>query len=273
MKINMRFQIRGVQGFVNSADFNGRRVDFWAPEATTGHLLIAHDGQNVFDPRTATRRRTWHMAESAIRVSEKLGIIPPAIIGVFHSGSNENPYGRIYDLTPEDPFKAGIKNPDPSFSHLDVKDLYGNKYLSSITDEIAPKICNFLELDIAALNKAIIGASMGGLASLYGIARRPDFFTTCLALSTHWSCGEMPLVDAMIDALPKPANHKIWMSHGTKGIDSHYGPFQKYADQKMLKTGWRIGRDFQTHVYPRSRHNERSWAKYLDQPMNFWLQS
>ena len=83
-----RFQIRGVPGKVQTLSFNGRRVDYWAPEAKTEHLLIAHDGQNVFDRRTATRMMTWKMAQSAIDVSEKLGLVPPAIIGVFHSQSD-----------------------------------------------------------------------------------------------------------------------------------------------------------------------------------------
>jgi len=32
-------------------------------------------------------------------------------------------------------------------------------------------------------------------------------------------------------------------------------------------------RDFETRVYKNSGHNERSWARYLDQPMKFWLET
>ncbi len=266
-----RFQIRGVPGKVQTLSFNGRRVDYWAPEAKTEHLLIAHDGQNVFDRRTATRMMTWKMAQSAIDVSEKLGLVPPAIIGVFHSQSDENPWGRFKDLTPEDVFKSGVKPIgaiDPAFS---VDHLEGNKYLTQITDEIAPAICSEIGLDISLLNKAIIGASMGGLASLYALGKRPDFFTTALALSTHWPIGENPLLDSLIGALPQPGTHKVWMSHGDKGLDAAYAPFQKHADALMIEKGWRLHHDFMTRTYDRSGHNERSWAKYLDQPMKFWL--
>ena len=266
-----RFQIRGVPGKVQTLSFDGRRVDYWAPENKTGHLLIAHDGQNVFDRRTATRMTTWKMAQSAVSVSEKLGINPPAIIGVFHSRSDENPWGRFKDLTPEDPFRNGIKPVgaiDPTFS---LDHLEGNKYLAQVTDEIAPAICEELGLDMAALDKAIIGSSMGGLASLYALGKRPDFFTTALAFSTHWPIGENPLVDSLINALPKPDIHKVWMSHGDKGLDAAYGPFQKRADALMIQKGWRLNHDFMTKTYVRSGHNERSWAKYIYQPMNFWL--
>jgi hypothetical protein len=62
------------------------------------------------------------------------------------------------------------------------------------------------------------------------------------------------------------------MSHGTRGLDKKYGPFQLRADQKMLEAGWQPNINFVSKVYALSGHNERSWARYLDQPMKFWLQ-
>lgn len=264
------FQVRGVQGDVNRVDFDGRLVDYWSPSVPTRHLLIAHDGQNVFDRNTSTRRSTWRMAHSAIRVSKELGITPPAIIGVFHSRSASNPWGRILDLAPQDPFQNGVA-PAEKNDEISIDDLQGNKYLTQITDVIAPSIAAELGLDLNATNKAVIGSSMGGLASIYSIGKRPDFFSTCLALSPHWTAGHTPLVHALLDSLPRPGTHKIWMSRGTRGHDAHYGPFQDEADKKMIEAGWREGQDFITRVYKKSGHTERSWAKYLDQPMTFWL--
>lgn len=262
------FQIRGISGTVNRVEFDGRFVDYWSPAEPTKHLLIAHDGQNVFDPNTSTRRKTWRMAHSAVRVSQELGITPPAIIGVFHSRSSHNPWGRILDLAPQDPFQNGVTT---SYREVSPDYLQGNDYLEQITDVIAPAITAELNLELLSLNKAIIGSSMGGLASLYAIGKRPDFFTTCLALSPHWTAGEMPLVDALLDSLPDPGSHRIWMSRGTRGHDATYGPFQDHADVKMLQAGWHEEEDFISRVYRKSGHNERSWARYLDQPMKFWL--
>ncbi len=264
------FRIRGVPGTVKRLIFDGRLVDYWSPGALTQHLLIAHDGQNVFDRKTSTRKSTWKMAHSAIRVSQELGITPPAIIAVFHSRSASNPWGRILDLAPQDPFQEGVQ-PMEANDEITLEDLQGNRYLEQMTDVIAPAIADALHMDLNHTNKAIIGSSMGGLASLYALGKRPDFFTTCLALSPHWSAGHTPLVDALIDALPAPGGHRVWMSRGTRGLDKNYGPFQDYADQKMIGAGWRD--DFVTRVYKNSGHTERSWSKYLDQPMKFWLDS
>ncbi len=266
------YQIRGVSEPVTRVEFEGRIVDFWTPETPSTHLIIAHDGQNVFDRRTSTRHQTWRMAHSAIRVSRELEITPPTIIAIFHSRNAENPWGRILDLAPQDPFQNGVEPAEPN-DEISTNDLNGNNYLDQITQVITPTIAAELKINLSKVNKAVIGSSMGGLASLYAIGKRPDFFNACLSLSPHWSAGNTPLVDALIDALPKPGKHRIWMSHGTRGLDSHYGSFQEHADQKMRKAGWREGHDFATKVYKKSGHNERSWAKYLDQPMKFWLDS
>ena len=272
MKRVKSYYISGVPGVVNRLEFNGRLVDYWSPDKVIDRLLIAHDGQNIFDRETSTRRRTWRMAHSAIRVSQELGITPPAIIGVFHSRSTSNPWGRILDLAPQDSFQNGVESAEAN-DQIALEDLQGNNYLEQVTDSIAPAIAAELNMELKSINKAVIGSSMGGLASLYAIGKRPDFFTTCLALSPHWSAGDAPLVDALIDALPAPGEHKIWMSRGTRGRDRHYEPFQDYADQKMLDAGWQEGRDFVTRVYQNSGHTEKAWAKYLDQPMKFWLSS
>ena len=44
-----RFQVRGVPGEVVRVQFGSRIVDYWIPKGGTDRLLIAHDGQNVFD--------------------------------------------------------------------------------------------------------------------------------------------------------------------------------------------------------------------------------
>jgi predicted alpha/beta superfamily hydrolase len=270
MKNVKSYRIRGVDGAIHRVEFDGRLVDFWTPTKSPAHLLIAHDGQNVFDRDTSTRRSTWQMVHSAVRVSQVLGVTPPAIIGIFHSRTADNPWGRILDLAPQDPFQNGIE-PAEKNEEISLEDLQGNKYLDQITEEIAPTIAAEIGMNLVDTNKAVIGSSMGGLASLYALGKRPDFFTAALALSTHWSAGDLPLVEALIDALPTPGRHRVWMSRGTRGLDREYGPFQERADQKMREAGWHEGEDFITRVYKQSGHTERSWAKYLDEPIKFWL--
>ncbi len=268
MKEIKRFQVRGIPGAVTRADFSGRIVDFWAPEGGSDHVLIAHDGQNIFDRKTATFIYTWRLAQTAIRVARDSGKHAPLIIGVFHSSTKDNPHGRSKDLCPEDPFREGVKPASSPLLSLDQ--LGGNDYLEKIFGEITPEIALQTQSNYLPTKTAMIGSSMGGLATLYAAIKHADKFRTALALSPHWPLAENALVDWMIPKIPQNNDFRVWMSRGTKGLDSSYKPFQDRADQLMLNLNWSAN-NFKSKVFHRTTHNERSWASYVDEPLKFWL--
>lgn len=266
MQVISHYQVRKVPGAVKRVVIEGRKVDFWAPPRPT-HLLIAHDGQNVFDPRTATRRSTWRMAQNAIKVFEDRGLTPPAIIGVFHSSSKDDIHGRAKDLSPQSAFEGGVK---PLITtDLKIEDLHGDWYQQLIAEKIVPTICDYLNFEAAFENSAMIGSSMGGLATLNALTLRPHFFRTALAFSPHWVLGGQPLVRHVLEQLPKPGAHKIWMSRGDRKLDSTYKPDQDFADRLMREQGWR--NNYRSTVFKGAGHNERAWAKQVDDAFRFWL--
>jgi len=261
-----RYQVRGVPGEVIRVQFGARIVDYWIPKDGTDRLLIAHDGQNVFDAKSSTHRgQTWKMAQTAIQVSDDLGIRPPAIIAVWHSSTKENPWGRGQDLAPQQFFTPETyvdprwKVSDPSFV------VNSDEYLNQIFNTIVPKIFPHAPAD----KTAVIGSSMGGLATLYAAITHPEKFSTALALSPHWIISDREFAAQMVNALPD--THKIWMSRGNKGLDKEYVPLQDFVDQLMHARGF--GNRFVSKSYNRSGHNERSWAKCLHEPLRFWLSS
>jgi predicted alpha/beta superfamily hydrolase len=269
MKEIRRYQVRGIPGAVTRADFAGRIVDFWAPEGGSEHLLVAHDGQNIFDPRTATHlRQTWKLTQSAIRVAKENNQKPPLVIGVFHSSNKTNPHGRIKDLTPEDIFRTGVQ-PSKPISDLSIDDLNGNQYLESIWNTILPAIAQDTNSKISPEKTAMLGSSMGGLATLYSFANHSAKFHTALAFSPHWVLAGNELVDQLIEKLPSHHGRKLWMSRGTKGLDASYEPFQLRADDLVRRKGW--SSNFVSKVFHRTGHNERSWSSYVDEALRFWL--
>jgi predicted alpha/beta superfamily hydrolase len=259
-----RYQIRGVPGEVVRTRFDDRIVDFWAPRGGSDQLLIAHDGQNVFDGTTSThRRQTWKMAQAAIEVSQEQGVNPPTIIAVWHSSTRENTWGRAKDLAPEKFFTEGAYV-DPRWRISDPSVvLHSDTYLNQIFDQIVPAIHG----QNTPEKTAVIGSSMGGLATLYAAIQHPEKFTTALALSPHWIISDENFARSMVEALP--LTHKIWMSRGDKGLDKEYPPLQNYVDTMMRNRGFTT--NYESKVYKRSGHNERSWAKYLQDPLRFWL--
>ena len=269
-----QFQLRGVSGQVRRIEIEGRIIDYWIPQGGTEHLLIAHDGQNVFDPRTSTRRgRTWQAAQSAIKVSALLGINPPAIVAIWNGNTKEDPWRRVLELSPQKLFESGIKPQVPPEIPVTINDLCGDRYLDSIFNSYLPKILHKTNLTISPEKTALMGSSMGALSTLYAASHYSDRFSTSLALSPHWPIAGNPLVDALIRALPKPDLHRVWMSHGSKGLDREYAPFQMRANELIQEQGYVVGDNFDWRIYPRSGHNEKSWARYLPTPLEFWLRS
>lgn len=261
-----RFQIRGVPGEVVRTRFEDRIVDYWMPRGGSEHLLIAHDGQNVFDGTTSThRRQTWKMAQAAIDVAEEQGIKPPTIVAVWHSSTKSNPWGRAKDLAPEKFFTPDTYV-DPRWA---IKDpsivLHSDAYLQKIFEEIVPAIQGAHSPE----KTAIIGSSMGGLATLYAAIQHPDKFTTALALSPHWVISDENFVRSFIQEIPLSMN--IWLSIGTKGLDAEYLQFHELAKTLLIERGMQSR--LSTRIFEKSGHNERSWARNLKEPLHFWLKN
>jgi predicted alpha/beta superfamily hydrolase len=207
------------------------------------------------------------MAQNAIKVFEDRGLTPPAIIGVFHSSSKDDIHGRAKDLSPQSAFEGGVK---PLITtDLKIEDLHGDWYQQLIAEKIVPTICDYLNFEAAFENSAMIGSSMGGLATLNALTLRPHFFRTALAFSPHWVLGGQPLVRHVLEQLPKPGAHKIWMSRGDRKLDSTYKSDQDFADRLMREQGWR--NNYRNTVFKGAGHNERAWAKQVDDAFRFWL--
>jgi hypothetical protein len=274
MRAIKQFQVRGIPGEVSRIAIGDRIIDYWAPNTPTDSVLIAHDGQNVFDGRTSThRRKTWEIGQSVNRLSKEMGVNPPAVIAIWNGNTAADPWARLKELAPEKVLRNGVKVITSDVISVTVDQLYGDRYLDEIFSKHLPTIANFLTIELTPAKTAMIGSSMGGLSTLYALAEHGDKFHTALALSTHWPLGGLPLVDALIKELPATGTHNIYMSRGTKGLDADYEPFQRHADSLMLKKGYQLDRNFITRVHNRTGHNEKSWASYIDEPISFWLRA
>lgn len=265
------FYIRGLAVPVQRVRIASRTIDYWAPKGSE-HLIVTHDGQNIFDRRTATRGFTWRLAQQASDLFLEHGMKPPTIVAVFHSGNDPEPHGRALDLTPEIYFRSGMPVLTPVPAGITTDQLRGNSYLDQIFDLILPNIFERIGQSFTFERRALLGSSMGGLATLYELSRKPERYSTALAYSPHWVLGGDRLVEAMVKELPSPGRHKIWMSRGTKKLDRDYRPHQDFADRLMSDLGW-SSKDFQSKVYQGAGHNERAWAKQVQDGLRFWLGS
>jgi predicted alpha/beta superfamily hydrolase len=276
-----KFQVRGLPGVVNKVRFLDRKVDFWAPEIPGEHILVAFDGQNVLDKRNIGinphQRATWKLAQSAIRIAELKDLTPPTVICIYHTPYDFDPIGRLREYTPARFMNKKEDWVNESFGLYkgDVGDfvdrLTSEDLLNSITEEIVPSITDRIGQSINPAKTALLGASMGGLAAIYGVIQKPNFFHTALSFSPHWVIGGDALAEKMMNQYPAPGNHKLWMSRGTKGLDAKYEQSQKIADQRIRSRGYSDGRNLITKVLNRGAHSNATWARYVPGALDFWM--
>ena len=110
----------------------------------------------------------------------------------------------------------------------------------------------------------LMGSSMGGLMSIYGLARYPQIFSRAAALSPSlWTdpvgCEEL------FDALS--ADARLWLDYGEVELRQH-GKNQaralRMAEEKLAR---RAGCKF--HIIGGGRHDEASWRARLPQVLAF----
>ena len=276
-----KFQVRGLPGNVHKVRIGQRMIDYWAPRNPGRHILVAHDGQGVLDRRNVginpRYRATWELAQSSIRIAEKQGLIPPTVICIYHTPFEEDSIGRLKDYTPaqymskkEDWFVESFgvyqEQVDSFINHLSADQL-----IDEIANVIVPEIAGQIGQEIDTDKTAILGASMGGLASIYSVIKRPDFFTTALSFSPHWIIGQSELAEKMMTDFPSPGTHKLWMSRGTKGLDARYEQAQNLADKVIRERGYVDNRDLITRILNRGSHTNATWARYVPAALDFWM--
>jgi hypothetical protein len=275
------FQVRGVSGSIKKVRIGKRTVDYWTPKNPGKHIIVAFDGQNVLDKRNIGinphQRATWELAQSAVRIAEKNSIVAPTVICVYHTPYNEDNLGRLKEYTP----KRFMGHPDnwmiESYGLYNVQvdsflaDLDADQLIADITETIVPQITSRINQNISPESTAIIGASMGGLAAIYSTIERPDFFHTSLSFSPHWIIGGNPLANTMMMEFPNPGKHKLWMSRGTKGLDSLYEESQNLADSVIKSRGYRENSNLISRVLRNGAHSNATWAKFAPAALDFWL--
>ncbi|NCX31787.1 MAG: hypothetical protein EBX18_04610 [Actinobacteria bacterium] len=103
------FFVRGVREPVRRMLIDNRWVDMWIPDVTPSGLIVAHDGQNVFDDRAATHHQTWDAARAAVRAAQRVGVAPPAVVGVWNGSTAQHPHRRGYELAPQKLMTAAMQ--------------------------------------------------------------------------------------------------------------------------------------------------------------------
>lgn len=253
-----------------------RQVQVWTPpgyDAVTRSLpaLYMHDGQNLLalDSRPVGPFGRWTV-DTVLTDMIVRRIVPPALIVAIDNSPN-----RAGEYMPKGAFDLAAMRGVPVTTSVgrpvSPEDITSDAYLRMIVDVLKPQVDRRFRTDPRPDATCLMGSSMGGLISLYGLCRHPDVFGRAACLSTHWIIGDGAMVDYMQDHLPNPSTHRLYFDHGTEGLDAQYAAFQQRADQAARQGGYRTGAAFETSVFPGADHDEVSWARRLSVPLRFLL--
>ncbi len=234
-------------------------------------VLYMHDGQNVFNPKTSYTGIDWGVDET-IDSLIKTGSIKNTIVVAPWNTERK----RFSEYMPEAPAEA-TNNPEAKAAlkqNTGFDSLYSDEYLKFLVEELKPFIDKTYNVSTKMEDTSIMGSSMGGLISLYGICKYPEVFGAAGCVSTHWPVpilGEA-YIKTLPSTLPDPKTHKIYFDFGTEGLDAQYEPFQKQVDQMMKDKGYEEGKNWITKKFEGDGHNEKSWNERIHVPLEFLLQ-
>jgi pimeloyl-ACP methyl ester carboxylesterase len=273
-------------GVLQSRYADPRRVQVWLPSGYTPHgrkyaVLYMHDGQNLFDKKSAGYGMEWEVDEHLDALIRANKVRPTIVVGIWNTPK------RLQEYVPSKAFD-GL----PAEYRDKVRALYGGDplsdgYLKFIVRELRPMIAKRFNVKTDRANMVIMGSSMGALVSLYAIDEYPQVFGGAGMMSTHWPLFMTPdgksVGDAEYEAvssaferylgpaLPNPRTHRLYFDHGSETLDAVYKRYQDRVDAVVASRGYTQGVNWLTRSFPGQKHNEVSWASRVDVPLQFLL--
>ena len=261
---------------LNIPGLNRRRVDVWLPEAYHSNpsdsfpVLYIQDGQTVFN-YLKKGTEGWQIHKAIALLAEEEKIFPPVLVAISST------LNRAGDYTPAKPLSMTKPLATTKESNLSGKtttrNVVSELYLEWMVNTLKPAIDHRYRTLSDPLNTALMGASLGGLITLYALCEYPEVFGKVACLSTHWPAVGEGMLAYLEERLPQPGQHKLYFDHGSEGLDRDYEPWQTRVDALLRQKGYREGKDFASWNFPGEDHTTTAWKNRVHIPLTFLFES
>jgi predicted alpha/beta superfamily hydrolase len=221
-------------------------------------VVYMHDGNNLFDPRTAFCGCPWGLDWFLDEAWKKKTAEEFIVVGISNTVDRHEEYTPTWDIRE----KAGG---------------LATSYFRFIAEELKPLVDKRFRTLTGPEHTCIGGSSLGGLVSLYGAFSRPDVFGKAAVVSPSlwWDEGFMFGYLALKANNPRYKNSKIWIDMGTKegsipkGMEVAPVIQQIRQVKKILLAGGFKESQIGYLEVKDGIHNERHWGKRSGQIFSF----
>ena len=254
------------------------KIDVWTPDGYTSSkkypVIYMHDGQNLFDANSTWNHQAWEI-DSVLGslIADKK--VKPAIVVGIHSVDTT----RIGDLMPERVVEMTPLGEVRDFIDLMCRGQYrADEYLAFIVNTLKPIIDDKFSTLTDRKSTSIMGSSMGGLISIYGVTEYPEVFGAAVCMSTHWTGAigdnaDFPtaMKQYLLDNFPRNGDYLLYFDNGDCDYDSQYLPAYNEMNTLFDFLGYQEGEKLKTGVFQGHSHSEKSWSERVSIPLQFVL--
>lgn len=212
-------------------------------------VMYLHDGQNLFDELTAYSGE-WGIDETLNKIAQT-GKTVPIVVGIDNGGDK-----RIDELSPFNNPKYGGGN--------------GENYMKFIAETLKPYIDKNFRTKKCAKHTTLGGSSLGGLISVYGVAKHPKTFGKIIAFSPAFWFNSKKLNDFLQHSDVNLKKHKFYIIQGMHEDEGMKEETEKVIENLKLKKVKPENIYFKEHQD--GKHNEAYWRREFQAAFE-WLHS
>jgi len=223
-----------------------RRIWLYLPpdyQTTTKRypVLYMHDGQNLFDSKTAFGGNEWKVDES-LNTLHQQGDYGCIVVGIDNGGAE-----RLNEYSP-------WPSVNPAYGGGQ-----GDKYIKFIVETLKPHVDSAFRTLPGRLTTGIMGSSMGGIISMYGFSERQDVFSKAGIFSpAFWFAGDKSVNH--VKTHPKQGAARVYFLAGGKEGDPDVIPDMQEVADGMTVAGFTASEKL-VEISPDGQHSEWFWAR------------
>lgn len=230
-------------------------------------VVYGHDGQNLFDPSTAFVGIDWQIHDAVERMAGEDERFAAIVVAVWNTAD------RVPEYMPAKPLSEAKPKVRTHFQERYGKQPISDQYLRFLVEELKPEIDKTFRTDPQPSATTLLGSSMGGLISLYGMCEYPEVFGNAVCMSSSWTIIGKPITAYLRKNIPAVPGHRVYFDHGNEAQIGAYEKIQHEVDLLFHRKGYRRDVDFMTQRFPGDTHSEEAWRDRVSIPLRFILSS